>query len=86
MVRHVIGVLTATFMIGMAGGAFAEGATPGGPTQNLSPSSQDNAAARSSTRDTGIGSDDKLNVGPGAKSDAPVPAKTPGPANMSSPD
>jgi hypothetical protein len=91
MVRQKMTVLAGALLIGMAGVALADDAkAPLGSEQNLggAPNGQENAldSGRSSTRDTGIGRDEKLNVGPGAKSDLPVPARTPGPDKMSSPD
>lgn len=82
MVRYRMIVLAGTFLIATASAAFADDATaPLGSEQNLggAPQSQENAieSGRSSTRDTSIGHDDKLNIGPGAKSAPPMPPAKP---------
>ncbi len=91
MVRHRTIALAGALLIGMSSTAFADDATaPLGSEQNLggAPQGRENAveSGRSSTRDTSVGKDDKLNIGPGAKSAPPVPPAKPRPDQMSSPD
>jgi len=79
-------ILTAMVAMGLTSAAVAQENVPTGSQKNLggapagmsSPENTGMESGRSSdqsgTHDTGVGTDQKLNVGPGAKSPLPPPA------------